>query len=55
MNITHKSINENLYTFRGKTFMSDAKTIGVLNYALALNRSNERYKLKEKKCQVKTT
>jgi hypothetical protein len=37
---THK---QELYTFRGKTFYSDEWTIKQLNYALALNRSTERY------------
>ena len=32
-----------LYTFRGKTFYSDAWTVKQLNYALALNYSKERY------------
>lgn len=31
------------YTFRGKTFECDPKTIAQMNYALALNRSQERY------------
>lgn len=34
---------EKQYSFRGKTFFCDPKTIQQLNYALALNRSNERY------------
>jgi hypothetical protein len=34
---------EKLYTFRGKTFYCDARTIQKLNYALALNQSCERY------------
>jgi hypothetical protein len=33
-----------LYTFRGKTFPCDSWTIQQLNFALALNRSKERYK-----------
>ena len=36
---------ERLYKFRGKTFMCDQWTINQLNYALALNRSEERYVL----------
>lgn len=34
---------EELYKFRGKTFQCDAETIARLNYALSLNRSEERY------------
>jgi hypothetical protein len=37
------NLKQELYTFRGKTFYSDAWTIGQLNYALALNHSKERY------------
>lgn len=33
-----------LYTFQGKTFLCDSWTIQQLNFALALNRSKERYK-----------
>lgn len=40
---TEKTTKQELYTFRGKTFYSDARTIKQLNYALALNRSTERY------------
>jgi len=50
MNIEKNAINgteerpkQELYTFRDKTFYSDEWTIKQLNYALALNRSNERY------------
>lgn len=32
-----------LYTFRGRTFYSDAWTVKQLNYALALNNARERY------------
>ncbi len=32
-----------LYTFRGKTFECSEWVIRQLNYALALNHSNERY------------
>ena len=39
--------NEELYVFRGKEFFGDPRTIAQLNYALALNRSNERYMLKK--------
>jgi hypothetical protein len=36
--------NQNkLYTFRGKIFECSEKIIQKLNYALALNRSKERY------------
>lgn len=35
--------NVKLYTFRGKTFECNEKIIQQLNYALALNRSKERY------------
>jgi len=31
------------YKFRGKTFKCDPHTIQLLNYALALNYSTERY------------
>lgn len=42
--ITQKqNLKEELYSFRGKTFYCDAETIRHLNYALALNRSAERY------------
>jgi hypothetical protein len=34
---------ENLYEFRGKLFMCDEWTIAQLNFALACNRSDERY------------
>jgi hypothetical protein len=37
------NLKQELYTFRGKTFPCDASIIKQLNYALALNRSNERY------------
>ena len=40
---TEETTKQELYTFRGKTFYSDARTIKQLNYALALNRSTERY------------
>jgi hypothetical protein len=40
---TEETHTEELYTFRGKTFYSDAWTIKQLNYALALNKSTERY------------
>jgi hypothetical protein len=36
-------IKRQLYTFRGKTFPSDADTISRLNYALALNHAPDRY------------
>lgn len=40
---------ERLYKFRGKTFLASPHTIQQLNYALGLNRSNERYvEVKEK-------
>ena len=38
---------DELYVFRGKEFFCDARTIAQLNYALALNRSNECYMLKQ--------
>jgi hypothetical protein len=38
---------QELYVFRGKEFFCDAQTITQLNYALALNRSRERYVLKK--------
>jgi len=34
---------EKTYTFRGKTFSANPATVKELNYALALNRSTERY------------
>jgi hypothetical protein len=34
---------EKWYRFRGKTFLASPATIKQLNYALALNRSPERY------------
>ena len=37
------NLKQELYNFRGKTFYSDAWTIGQLNYALTLNMSKERY------------
>ena len=40
---TEETTKQELYTFRGKTFPCDASIIKQLNYALALNRSNERY------------
>lgn len=39
--------DDKLYVFRGKEFFCDPRTIAKLNYALALNRSNERYMLKQ--------
>jgi hypothetical protein len=41
--ITSPNSKQHLYTFRGAEFMSDEETIRQLNYALALNRSTERY------------
>lgn len=38
-----KDAKEKLYKFRGKTFPANPATIKELNYALALNRSSERY------------
>ena len=38
---------QELYVFRGKEFMCDRLTISQLNYALALNRVEERYILKK--------
>lgn len=38
---------QELYVFRGKEFYCDARTISRLNYALALNRYEERYILKK--------
>jgi hypothetical protein len=40
---TEETRKQELYTFRGKTFYSDERIIKQLNYALALNRSTERY------------
>lgn len=45
---------EKLYEFRGKQFMCDAWTINQLNYALALNHSEERYVLVKKTKSKKT-
>jgi len=36
---------ERLYEYRGKQFKCDERTIAALNYALALNGSEERYVL----------
>jgi hypothetical protein len=36
-------MSNKLYTFRGKIFECSQKIIQQLNYALALNRSKERY------------
>lgn len=36
-------MKEKTYKFRRKTFAADPRTIQELNYALALNRSDERY------------
>lgn len=44
---------EKLYEFRGKIFPCDEKTIHQLNYALALNKSKERYILVDQKKQIK--
>jgi hypothetical protein len=41
--VTEKTPKQELYTFRDKTFYSDEWTIRQLNYALALNRSTEKY------------
>jgi hypothetical protein len=38
-----KAEEEKLYTFRGKTFPCNPKTIQQLNLALAYNRAKERY------------
>jgi|694.fasta_scaffold00683_9 hypothetical protein len=38
-----KAEEEKLYTFRGKTFPCNPKTIQKLNLALAYNQSKERY------------
>lgn len=38
---------QELYIFQGKEFFCDARTIAQLNYALALNRYEERYVLKK--------
>jgi hypothetical protein len=40
---TTNNKDEGLYEFRGKQFTCDADTIRRLNYALALNDSDERY------------
>jgi hypothetical protein len=37
------NLKQEWYKFKGKTFLCDAWTIQTLNYALALNRSKERY------------
>lgn len=42
---TQMNTTEQLYKFRGKKFLCDEYTIRQLNYALALNRSQERYEL----------
>ena len=38
-----KAEEQKLYTFRGKTFPCNPKTIQKLNLALAYNQSKERY------------
>lgn len=43
--IQFENDKEKLYKFRGKTFPASPATIKQLNYALALNRSSERYVL----------
>lgn len=40
---TDKEATEKFYKFRGKVFPENPATIKQLNYALALNRANERY------------
>jgi hypothetical protein len=42
--INFKKIKQEMYSFRGKTFLCDEWTIRQLNFALSLNRSKERYK-----------
>lgn len=49
MQTVNKNTKEQTYTFRGRTFKCDAATIRSLNYALALNRSSERYVLVKSK------
>lgn len=39
----NKTEGEKMYTYQGKTFYSHPEIIQQLNYALALNRSLERY------------
>jgi hypothetical protein len=41
--ITPQGSKEGLYCFRGQEIKSDEWTISQLNYALALNRSKDRY------------
>lgn len=43
MTHTDTDTAEKLYAFRGTTFLAHPSTIKQLNYALALNRVNERY------------
>ena len=44
---------QKLYKFRRKIFPCEEHTIRYLNYALALNNSNERYEVYEKNTIVK--
>jgi hypothetical protein len=42
--INLKQMKQEKYTFKGKTFLCDAWTIGQLNFALSLNKAKDRYK-----------
>jgi len=46
---------EKLYEYQGKQFKCDSWTINQLNYALALNYSQERYVLVKKPKKMKHT
>ena len=49
MNTQSTQTEEKEYKFRGKKFTCSPATVAKLNYALALNRSEERYTLVENK------
>ena len=53
MIIQNTQSEEKEYKFRGKKFMSSPAIIAQLNYALALNKSEERYTLVENKNGLK--
>ena len=42
--INLKQMKQEKYAFKGKTFLCDSWTIAQLNFALALNKANDRYK-----------
>jgi hypothetical protein len=44
MHAPSQSTKEKQYSYQGKTFLCDSKTIQVLNLALATNGKEERYR-----------